>query len=76
MNGCYYEISIIAAARTFLSLFIVTKTKVDHLESQESCKVSDFCDTRDCAETAGAMISRIDFNVNPCDDHYQFTYGA
>lgn len=63
----------IAAAATFLSLFIVTKAKVDQLESQESCKVSDVCDTRDCAETAGAMISRIDFDVDPCDDFYQYT---
>lgn len=48
------------------------KTKVEHLGSQESCKVSDVCDTRYCAETADGMISRIDFDIDPCDDFYQF----
>lgn len=56
-------VSLVAAA-TFLSLFIITKAQVDKMQSQESCQLNDVCNSRDCAETASAMVSRIDFSAD------------
>ncbi|KAI3657774.1 hypothetical protein MP638_001039 [Amoeboaphelidium occidentale] len=73
---CVMLLLTLVTAATFMALFFVTKAQVDALQSQESCKVNDVCLTPDCAETAGAMISRMDFDVDPCDDFYKYSCGS